>query len=182
MVVWMVVEWIHRKKPSAVGLATGAVAGLAAITPAAGYVPPWAALVIGAAAGGGCYEAVQLKYRLRYDDALDVVGVHMVAGVIGLLLISAFASSAVNAGGVQRGLTQLGRQLTLVAVGFAYPFVMTIPILWLVDKLVGLRVDPGEQALGLDVADYGEMGYMLDFFAGSPLELGVDTSRSSRER
>jgi Amt family ammonium transporter len=177
MVVWMMVEWIRRTKPSVVGLATGAVAGLAAITPAAGYVPPWAALVIGAAAGGGCYEAVQLKYHLGYDDALDVVGVHMVAGVIGLLLIGAFASTAVNAGGVEHGPDQLGRQLALVGVGFAYPFVMTIVILVLVDNLVGLRVDPGEQALGLDIADYGEMGYMLDFVAGSQSEHGVAAPR-----
>jgi ammonium transporter, Amt family len=85
MVVWMLVEWIARRKPSGVGLATGAVAGLAAITPASGYVPAWAALVVGAAAGVICYGAVQLKYRLRYDDALDVVGVHMVAGAIDLV-------------------------------------------------------------------------------------------------
>jgi Amt family ammonium transporter len=183
MVVWMAVEWFRRRKPSGVGLATGAVAGLAAITPAAGYVRSWAALVIGAAAGVVCYEAVQLKYRLRYDDALDVVGVHMVAGVIGVLLTGAFASLAVNAAGVDHGLAQFGRQVALVAIGFAYPFVMTVVILWLVDKLVGLRVDPGEQVLGLDVAEYGEMGYMLDLFAGPPSELGVDGSglhRSAR--
>src|SRR5262249_4104572 len=185
MVVWMVVEWIRRKKPSGVGLATGAVAGLAAITPAAGYVPAWASLVIGAAAGVVCYEAVQLKYRVRYDDALDVVGVHMVAGVIGVLLIGAFASLAVNAAGVDRRLAQIEGQVTLVDVGFAYPFVMTIVVLWVVDRLIGLRVDPGEQALGLDVAEYGEMGYMLDLFAGSPSELGVDGSglgRSARRQ
>jgi Amt family ammonium transporter len=176
MVVWMTVEWLRRTKPSGVGLATGAVAGLAAITPAAGYVPAWAALVIGAAAGAICYEAVQLKYRLRYDDALDVIGVHLVAGVIGLLLIGAFASLKVNAAGVDRGLAQFGRQLVLIAVGFAYPFVMTALILRFVDKLVGLRVDPGEQALGLDLADYDETGYMLDFLMGSMLKLGVDGS------
>src|SRR5262249_203180 len=118
MVVWMVVEWIRRTKPSGVGLATGAVAGLAAITPAAGYVPAWAALAIGAVAGVVCYEAVQLKYRVRYDDALDVVGVHMVAGIIGVLLTGAFASLAVNAGGVERGLTQFALQVALVAIGF----------------------------------------------------------------
>jgi len=169
MVVWTAVEWIRRKKPSGVGLATGAVAGLAAITPAAGYVPAWAALVIGAAAGAVCYEAVQLKYRLRYDDALDVVGVHMVAGVIGVLLTGALASLAVNAAGVDHGLTQFERQIALVAIGFAYPFVMTMVILRLVDKLVGLRVDAEEQVLGLDVGEYAETGYMLDL-------LGVDGS------
>src|SRR5262245_55916027 len=187
MVVWMVVEWIRRKKPSGVGLATGAVAGLAAITPASGYVPTWASLVIGAAAGVLCYEAVQLKYWLRYDDALDVVGVHMVAGVIGAMLTGAFASLTVNGAGVDRGLAQFDRQLALVAIGFAFPFVMTIVILRLVDELVGLRVDPGEQALGLDVGEYGEMGYVLDLFAGLPSEtmtalghLGTPESGSSR--
>jgi Amt family ammonium transporter len=95
---------------------------------------------------------------VRYDDALDVVGVHMVAGIIGVLLTGAFAELA----GVEGGLPQVGRQVALVAIGFAYPFVLTIAILWLVDKRVGLRVDPGEQALGLDVAEYGEMGYRLD--------------------
>jgi ammonium transporter, Amt family len=185
MVVWMAVEWFRRTKPSGVGLATGAVAGLAAITPAAGYVPAWAALVIGAAASVLCYGAVQLKYRLRYDDALDVIGVHLVAGVIGVLLTGVFASLAVNAAGVDRGLAQVGRQFVLVAIGFAYPFVMTMVILRLVDKLVGLRVDPDEQALGLDVAEYGETGYMLDLFAGPTLELGVDGSglgRSERRK
>jgi ammonium transporter, Amt family len=181
MVVWMVVEWFRRKKPSGVGLATGAVAGLAAITPASGYVPAWAALLIGGAAGVLCYEAVQLKYRLRYDDALDVIGVHMVAGAIGVLLTGAFASLAVNAAGVDRGLAQFERQLALVGIGFVYPFVMTAVILWLVDGLVGLRVDPGEQVVGLDVGEYGEMGYTLDLFNGPSVELGVDGSGLSRK-
>jgi ammonium transporter, Amt family len=168
MMVWMVVEWSYRKKPSGVGLATGAVSGLAAVTPAAGYVMPWAALVVGAAAGALCYWAVQLKFRLRYDDALDVVGVHMVAGVIGLLLTGALATLAVNGAGVEHGLAQLGRQATLVAIGFAYPFVMTGALLWLIDKFVGLRVDANEMVLGLDLGEYGETGYMLDLGSALP--------------
>jgi ammonium transporter, Amt family len=176
MVVWMTVEWFHRRKPSGVGLATGAVAGLAAITPASGYVPPWAALVVGAAAGLLCYVAVQLKYRLRYDDALDVVGVHMVAGAIGVLLTGAFASLAVNPAGVAAGLPQFGRQAALVGVGLAFPFLMTMGILRLVDRVIGLRVDPDDQALGLDLAEYGETGYMLDFVMSSPMEHATDGS------
>jgi Amt family ammonium transporter len=168
MVVWMVVEWSDRRKPSGVGLATGAVSGLAAITPAAGYVMPWAALVVGAAAGALCYWAVQLKYRLRYDDALDVVGVHMVAGVIGLLLTGVFATLAVNSAGVDHGLAQFGRQAALVAIGFGYPFVMTGVILWFIDKLVGLRVDADEMLLGLDLGEYGEAGYMLGLVPNAP--------------
>ena len=181
MVVWMVVEWSHRTKPSGVGLATGAVAGLAAITPAAGYVPSWAALVVGAAAGVICYGAVQLKYRLRYDDALDVVGVHMVGGVLGVLLTGVFASLAINAAGVGAGLDQFGRQSVLAAIGFVYPFAMTVVILWLVDKLIGLRAAPGEQAIGLDLADYGEDGYMLGFGPDSGPKLeGNGTSPTRR--
>jgi Amt family ammonium transporter len=174
MTVWMAVEWLHRRKPSGIGVATGAVAGLAAITPAAGYVPAWAALVIGALAGVICYGAVQLKYRLRYDDALDVVGVHMVAGVIGVLLTGVFASLAVNAAGVDAGLVQFGRQAVLAVTGLAYPFIVTMIILWLVDKVVGLRVAPDEEVLGLDLGEYGETGYMLDLFSGSPIQPGTD--------
>jgi ammonium transporter, Amt family len=182
MVVWMIVEWRVRKKPSGVGLATGAVAGLAAITPASGYVPAWAALVIGAAAGVLCYWAVQLKYRLRYDDALDVIGVHMVAGAAGVLLTGAFASLAVNTAGVNHGLAQVGRQVVLLAIGFVYPFVMTMVILLLVEKVVGLRVDAEEQASGLDLAEYGETGYMLDLFEDPALRLGVDGSADHSPR
>jgi Amt family ammonium transporter len=176
MVVWMAVEWLRRGKPSGVGVATGAVAGLATITPAAGYVPAWAALVIGAVGGLLCYYAVQLKYRLRYDDALDVVGVHMVAGVIGVLLTGVFASLAVNAAGVAAGLAQIGRQSVLAAIGLVYPFVMTMGILWVVDKAVGLRVAPDEAAVGLDLAEYGETGYMLDFFTAPTVRPEADGS------
>jgi ammonium transporter, Amt family len=162
MVGWVTVEWIRKRKPTGIGLVSGAVAGLAAITPAAGYVPPWAALVIGLAAGVTCYGAVRLKSLFRYDDALDVVGVHMVAGVIGVVLIGAFASLAVNPGGVAAGWSQLGRQVVLAVVALAYPFVTTWIILWVTEKVVGLRVAPTEQAEGLDLGELGETGYELD--------------------
>ena len=159
MVVWMIVEWWHRGKPSGIGIAAGAVAGLAAITPASGYVPPWAAIIIGAAAGLLCYGAIHLKDIFHYDDSLDVVGVHMVGGAIGVILTGVFASLAVNAAGEAGGLTQFGRQLGLAAIGIAYPFVMTWIILWIIDKTVGLRVTPGEEETGLDISEYDEMGY-----------------------
>jgi ammonium transporter, Amt family len=162
MIAWMTAEWIRNRKPTGIGLVTGAVAGLAAITPAAGYVPPWAALVIGLAAGIVCFEAVRLKSLFHYDDALDVVGVHMVAGVIGVVLIGVFASLVVNPGGVASGWTQLGRQAVLALVALAYPFVTTWIVVWVTDKVVGLRVAPGEQAEGLDLGEYGETGYVLD--------------------
>jgi len=159
MIVWMAVEWRHRGKPSGIGVAAGAVAGLAAITPASGYVPPWAAIIIGAAAGLLCYAAIHLKDILRYDDSLDVVGVHMVGGAIGVVLTGVFASLAVNAAGEAGGLTQFGRQLALAAIAIAYPFVVTWVILWVIDHTVGLRVTPGEEQTGLDLSEYDEVGY-----------------------
>ncbi len=159
MVAWMAVEWMRRRKPSGIGLAAGAVAGLAAITPASGFVPPWAALVIGAAAGLLCYGAVQLKSRLHYDDTLDVVGVHMVGGFIGVVLTGVFARLAVNSAGAAGGLVQLGRQLVLAVTALAYPFLATLAILWVTDHLVGLRVSADEEATGLDRSEHAEAGY-----------------------
>jgi Amt family ammonium transporter len=161
MLAWMGFEWWRRGKPSGVGIASGAVAGLAAITPASGYVPPWAAIIIGLAAGTLCYLAVHLKDVLHYDDSLDVVGVHMVGGLIGVVLTGVFASLAVNAAGAAGGWTQLGRQVVLAAVGVAWPFVMTWAILWVTDKTVGLQVPDEEEVTGLDFAEHGEIGYLL---------------------
>jgi Amt family ammonium transporter len=159
MLAWMTIEWTHRRKPSGVGIASGAVAGLAAITPAAGYVPTWASLVIGGGAGLLCYLAVRLKDHLHYDDALDVVGVHMVGGFIGVVLTGVFATLAVNALGVTGGIAQLGRQSVLALAGLVFPFVMTWIILWITDKTVGLRVSDGDQDAGLDMSDHAEVGY-----------------------
>jgi Amt family ammonium transporter len=159
MLAWMFIEWWHRGKPSGVGIATGAVAGLATITPASGYVQPWAAILIGLAAGLLCYGAVHLKDIFRYDDSLDVVGVHMVGGAIGVVLTGVFASLAVNAAGEAGGWSQLGRQLLLAVIGIVYPFIMTWIILWITDKLVGLRVTSDVEAEGLDLGEHGESGY-----------------------
>ena len=159
MLAWMTVEWWRRGKPTGAGIAAGAVAGLAAITPASGYVPPWAAIIIGAAAGLLCYSAVHLKDIFHYDDSLDVVGVHMVGGLIGVVLTGVFASLAVNAAGQPGGLTQLGRQLVLAIAGIAYPFVLTWIILWITDKTVGIRVDSEEEQAGLDLGQHGEPAY-----------------------
>ena len=160
MLAWMFIEWARRGQPSASGLGAGAVAGLAAITPASGFVPAWSSLIIGAAAGLLCYGAVQLKSRFGYDDALDVVGVHMVGGFIGVVLTGVFASLLVNAAGVAGGWTQLGRQTLLALIGLAYPFVMTFLILWVTDKTVGLRASADDAARGLDESDHGERAYV----------------------
>ena len=160
MLAWMTAESIRRRKPSGVGIASGAVAGLAAITPASGYVPAWASLVIGAAAGLLCYGAVQMKSHFRYDDALDVVGVHMVGGAVGVILTGVFARLAINAAGAAGGWTQLGRQTVLAAAALVYPFVMTWIVLWVTDKTVGLRVEAAEAANGLDLAELAEVAYV----------------------
>jgi len=159
MLAWMGIEWWRRRKPSGAGIAAGMVAGLAAITPASGYVQPWAAIIIGAAAGLLCYLAVNLKNIFHYDDSLDVVGVHMVGGAIGVLLTGVFASLAVNAAGEAGGWTQFGRQAVLAVVGIAYPFLMTWIILWITDRTVGLRVSPGDEEIGLDLSEHDEVGY-----------------------
>jgi ammonium transporter, Amt family len=160
MLAWMTIEWWRKGKPSGIGIAAGAVAGLAAITPASGYVPPWAAIIIGLAAGALCYSAINLKDILHYDDSLDVVGVHMFGGAVGVILTGVFASKVVNAAGEAGGLTQLGRQLVLAVVAIVYPFVMTWIILWVTDRVVGLKVSPEEEEAGLDLIEHGEPGYV----------------------
>ncbi|AMM22929.1 hypothetical protein AX769_22635 (plasmid) [Frondihabitans sp. PAMC 28766] len=157
LIVWMIIDWIRHRKPSGIGIATGAIAGLAAITPASGYVAPWAALVIGATAGLLCHLAVRLKKRLHYDDVLDVVGVHMVGGFVGVLLTGIFASLAINAAGAAGGWEQLGKQGVLAFTALVYPFAMTMLILWVTDHLVGLRVTDAEAAEGLDLSQLDDL-------------------------
>ncbi len=176
MLAWMGIEWWRRSKPSGVGIATGAVAGLAAITPASGYVQPWAAIIIGAAAGLLCYSAVHLKDIFHYDDSLDVVGVHMIGGAIGVLLTGVFASLAVNAAGEAGGWTQLGRQAVLALAGIAYPFIMTWIILWVTDHVIGLQVSPGDEAAGLDLTEHAETGYQLP---ETPVDMTSDSIAES---
>jgi Amt family ammonium transporter len=135
------------------------VAGLATITPAAGYVQPMAALAIGVAAGIVCYLAVGLKGRFGYDDSLDVVGVHMVGGILGVLLTGVFASLAVNAAGAAASLAQLGRQGVLAGVTVVFSFVATLAILKVTDLTVGLRVSEEHEDVGLDASQHGEVGY-----------------------
>ncbi len=159
MLVWMVAEQARHGKPSTVGALTGAVAGLATITPAAGYVQPWAAIVIGAAAGGVCFAAVIGRGRLGYDDSLDVVGVHMVGGVLGVVLTGAFASLAINPAGAAASLEQVGRQVVLAIVTVGFSFVATMAILKVTDLVVGLRVSPEDEDAGLDSTQHGEVAY-----------------------
>jgi Amt family ammonium transporter len=163
-ITWLFVEWWYAKKPHFVGLLTGAVAGLATITPAAGYVPIYASVVIGIAAGIVCYYAIQLKNRLRWDDALDVWGVHGVGGLLGIVLLGVFAGTAINPSGAQ-GLVHgsaafFGKQIAAGAACSAYAFGFTYVMLKLIDLITPVRV--GEEAEeGLDAAMHGESAYAL---------------------
>ena len=152
---WLGLEWLRSGKPTVLGAVSGAVAGLVAITPAAGYVLPGAALVIGVAAGAACYWMVaEVKPRLGYDDSLDAFGVHGVGGVVGMLLTGVLAIAAL--GGTAGGLTQLGIQAIGVLAAGAWSAVGTWGLLKLVDAVVGLRVNEEEERRGLDEVLHGE--------------------------
>jgi Amt family ammonium transporter len=156
--VWVLVEGVRIKKATILGVASGLVAGLVAITPAAGYVSPMWALAIGAAAGAICYGAVLAKARLGYDDALDAFGVHGVGGATGALLTGVAARAALN-NGVSGGLAMLGKQAISVAAAGAWAAMVTFILLKLIDLVVGLRVDQETEHDGLDSALHGESAY-----------------------
>jgi Amt family ammonium transporter len=162
---WCIVEGARIKKATMLGVASGLVAGLVAITPAAGYVTPMAALLIGVAAGGICYGAVLVKSRLGYDDALDAFGVHGVGGATGALLTGVFARGIYN-NDLGGGLTLLGKQATAVGAAAAWSAVVTFVLLKGIDLVVGLRVDVEAEHDGLDGALHGESAY------GSPGSVG----------
>jgi ammonium transporter, Amt family len=160
---WIIAEWIHRGKPTTLGVASGAVAGLGSITPASGFVGPGAALIIGGVAGVICYLAVLAKDRMGYDDSLDVVGIHGVGGVWGTLATGLFASKLINADGAD-GLffgnaSLFGLQLVGVIATIAYCAVVTLAILYVVKALMGLRVTQEEEEAGVDTSAHGEAGY-----------------------
>jgi Amt family ammonium transporter len=163
---WLVPERLRHGRASTIGVVTGAVAGLVAITPAAGFVTPLASLAIGAAAGLVCFGAVELKQRLRLDDSLDVVGVHLVGGVVGALLTGVFASLAVNAAGAAASAAQVGRQAVAVVVTIAFSFGATTALLALVDRAIGIRVSEDDEERGLDLSQHGETAYA---FAERPM-------------
>ena len=162
-VTWLVLEWAHAKKPKFVGFLTGIVAGLAAVTPAAGFVSPITAVIIGVAAGLVCYYAVALKNRLGWDDALDVWGVHGVGGSVGVILLGVFASKAWNGGGADGllagGTAFFGKQVAAVAITSVWAFAFTYGMLWIIDKITPVRIGAEQQAAGLDAALHGEEAY-----------------------
>jgi Amt family ammonium transporter len=162
---WVFAEWIVLGKPTTLGVASGVVAGLVAITPACGYVGPMSALAIGLVAGVLCFFAVRMKSRFGYDDALDVVGVHAVGGIWGALATGLFASVAVNAAGAD-GLffgnpLQFLIQIVAVATSISFAFAGSFVLLGLTDALVGLRVSDEAERTGLDLSEHDENAYEL---------------------
>jgi len=162
---WMFIEWWHRGKPTALGMASGAVAGLVAITPASGYVSASSAIVIGLVVSMLCYMAILAKGKLGYDDSLDVFGVHGVGGTWGALATGLFASKAINPAGAD-GLffgnpALLGKQAIAVVVVGAFSFIMTFTILKVIGKFTPLRVEKDDEDTGLDLSQHGEVGYSL---------------------
>jgi Amt family ammonium transporter len=180
---WLVVEWLHRGKPTALGLGSGLVAGLVAVTPASGYVGPLAALLIGLMAGGVCYAAVTAKAGLKYDDSLDAFGIHGVGGFLGALLTGVFASWVLwnNAqgndpgkplGSLQAGWPagqtgQFGLQVVAALVAAGYSFVVSLVLVKVIDKVWGFTVKAAAESEGLDVTEHGEVGFDL---GGAALE------------
>ena len=163
---WLAAEQVRDGRPTTLGAASGAVAGLVAITPACGFVSPLGAIAIGAVAGAVCSLAVRLKYRLRLDDSLDVVAVHLVGGLVGTLLVGLFATTAVNPLGADGlfyggGLAVLGRQSVAAFAVLGYSFVVTLLIGLAIKHTIGLRVDAEAEVAGIDEAEHAESGYEL---------------------
>ena len=157
-------DCLYAKKPKFVGLLTGAVAGLATVTPAAGYVSPTAAVIIGAVSGVVCYGAVALKNRLKLDDALDVWGVHGVGGMLGIVLLGVFATVAFNPAGtdglIAGNSSFLVKQVVAVLLSSAWAFGFTYGMLWLIDRFTRVRVTDADEEKGLDESLHGETAYV----------------------
>ncbi|HEX6501253.1 MAG TPA: ammonium transporter [Micromonosporaceae bacterium] len=172
LIGWITVEWLRDGKPTTLGAASGAVAGLVAITPACATVEPLGAIALGLIAGAVCATAVGLKYKLGFDDALDVVGVHLVGGAVGALLIGFLAAPFISGTGGVAGLlygggpAQLGRQAVAVLAVGAYSFALAYLIGTAIEKTIGFRVRPEAEAEGLDTAEHAESAYDLTPTAG----------------
>jgi Amt family ammonium transporter len=157
---WMFIEWVTQKKPTVLGIVSGAIAGLVAITPASGYVGPSGALAIGIAAGLVCFwGATSLKHKLGYDDSLDVFAVHGLGGITGAILTGVFAVEAIGgtAGALEGNIAQIGTQFYGIAATVVWSAVASAVILFVIDKTIGLRVDSEAEAEGLDLSQHGEM-------------------------
>jgi Amt family ammonium transporter len=163
-VTWLIVDWVTTRKPKFLGLLTGAVAGLATVTPAAGFVSPASAVVIGIVSGIVCYMAVALKNRLKWDDALDVWGVHGVGGFLGIVMLGVLATKAFNPAGVDGLLAGnpsfFYKQCAAVLLSSVWAFVFTWVMLWLIDRVTPVRVAESHEQSGLDETLHGEVAYV----------------------
>ena len=161
-ITWLLIEWTGTRKPKFVGLLTGAVAGLATITPAAAFVSPASAALIGVAAGAVCYGAVSLKNKLRWDDALDVWGVHGVGGALGIVMLGLLGSTAINANGADGlffgGSAFFGKQIAAIVISSIYAFAFTYGMLWVINLITPVRTSDAEENL-LDESLHGESAY-----------------------
>ena len=185
MLGWIVVEKLRDGHPTSLGAASGAVAGLVAVTPACASIVPWAAVLLGLLAGGICALAVKLKFRFGFDDSLDVVAVHLVGGLIGCLFIGFFGTGRVaGAGGASAdglfyggGLELLGKQALGAGAVLAYSFVITMILGLAIDKTIGFRLDPEDQDAGIDLVEHAETGYELaGVGGGSAFKAAVSTA------
>src|SRR5207249_6134178 len=162
-VTWLLVEWMTTRKPKLVGLLTGSVAGLATVTPAAGYISPQGAVIIGIASGVVCFYAVALKNRLKWDDALDVWGVHGVGGFLGIVMLGILATKAYNPAGADGLLagnpTFFVRQCAAVLLSSVWAFVFTLGMLWLIDRVTPVKVKEADEQMCLDESLHGETAY-----------------------
>ena len=183
---WLIAEWLRHGRPTTLGFASGLVAGLVAITPASGFVPPWAAIVIGLVAGVICYEAVLIKAKLGYDDSLDAFGVHGVGGFLGALLTGVFAVKAFGgtSGLVDGASGQVWSQLVAGLTAAGYAAAATLVLAVVIDKVMGLRLSGKYEIEGIDAAEHGEQGWMLDSVplptVGLPGDQSVDVAEVLR--
>ena len=166
-ITWMLIEWKCHGKPGVLGAVTGSIAGLAAVTPASGFIGPEGGLAIGFVSGALCYFAsTVVKKHFDYDDSLDVVGVHGMGGFIGVIMVAFFASESLGGGGYGSGANagmgvQLKAQLIGGGITIAYTLIASIAVLWMIEKLVGLRVSAVDEEQGLDLSEHAETGYNL---------------------
>ena len=164
-ITWIIIEGFHQGKATALGFASGILAGLVAVTPAAGVVQPYGALIIGAIASFLCYSAIMIKNRMGFDDSLDAFGIHGVGGIVGAIFLTFFIrkswmeEAAQAAGGTWTVMQQLGVQVAAVLVAVVYAAVLTLVILFIVNKVIGLRASNAQEMQGLDFSIHGEHGY-----------------------
>jgi Amt family ammonium transporter len=175
MIGWLIVERLKTGHATTLGGASGAVAGLVAITPCAGFVGGMAPIIIGFSAGIICFLAIQLKFKLGYDDSLDVVGVHLVGGIVGSLMVGLFSDTAVNSAGADGlffggGATLLGKQAIAVGATMVWSFVISFVLAKVIDATIGFRVDDDDEAVGLDLTQHAETAY--SFGGGSMGRVG----------